>query len=110
MVPFDVDTFQGDWHTTSVGQCVDFNVMTTNNRQSELYMHALFAQQSATIIIDNPWQHLFIYLLNGNLSVNIDSKTYHLSAKHLLAAESTNGHTIQLVAQEDSRVVIVKTE
>ncbi len=110
MAPFDVDTFQGDWHTTSVGQCVDFNVMTTRNRQSELYMSALLSEQSETIIIDHPWQQLFLYVLQGYLSVDIASKTYQLPAKHLLAAEAINGHTIQLLAKEDSRVVIVKTE
>ena len=35
--PFDVENFKGDWKTTSLGICTDFNVMTTGEKQSELY-------------------------------------------------------------------------
>ena len=34
---FEIDSFQGDWKTKSVGKCSDFNVITKPEIASELY-------------------------------------------------------------------------
>ncbi len=36
LAKFDIDTFEGDWATSSVGKCVDFNLMTRGTGKGKL--------------------------------------------------------------------------
>jgi environmental stress-induced protein Ves len=36
LTKFEVDSFNGDWNTTSQGKCTDFNLMTIGKSQGEL--------------------------------------------------------------------------
>ncbi len=86
--PFDVDTFQGDWQTTSEGICTDFNVMTMGNRKSELWAAELTENQKENITVcPNENEKFFVYLFSGQLSVHIKDKSYALTANTLLAIE-----------------------
>ena len=46
---FDVDAFEGDWKTSSVGRCTDFNVMTSAKYTSSLKAISLHADEDFTI-------------------------------------------------------------
>lgn len=61
---FEQDSFSGDWHTTSKGKAIDFNL---------IYRPELSPEMSVNELNDTQVLHFsnaFIYLLEGNLKVN----------------------------------------
>ncbi len=105
--PLDVDTFQGDWNTTSKGVCTDFNVMTTGNAASELSGLALASNQSKKVHMDEQWDTFFIYLFSGKVSVKIADKDNTINGDSLLVIEEAKLADIYLFAHEDSRLALV---
>ena len=36
LAKFDLDTFEGNWKTSAIGTCTDFNLMSTNNNEGNI--------------------------------------------------------------------------
>ncbi|MBU1101629.1 MAG: HutD family protein [Bacteroidetes bacterium] len=107
--PFDVDTFSGDWHTTAIGTCTDFNVMTTGSIKSELYSLPLAANSSTNMNLNEQWKTLYLYLFSGDLHLEIDQNDYHIKKGNLLVAIDVNNSLFSLRAIDNCQVVVVKT-
>jgi environmental stress-induced protein Ves len=108
LYPFDVDSFLGDWKTTSEGICTDFNVMTQGNLKSELTAITLASQTKQVLEIDNSWRSIYLYLHSGTVEMTISGKTMLVSQDELLVIEDWESELIALVPSADCQIVLTK--
>ncbi len=105
--PLDVDTFKGDWNTTSQGVCTDFNVMTRGNTVSELSGIDLVANQTQELKIAKTWKNFCIYLFSGSIAVTIADKTYTINSNSFLVVEEVALTDIKIYSHQNSRLALV---
>jgi environmental stress-induced protein Ves len=110
MKKFDVDDFQGDWTTRSVGRCTDFNVMTNGSWKSHLFGLQLNADQLEMIPFGGIEGKFFIYLHKGSVEVQTEIDTILLNQKVLLEIDFRSMHELQLRALDQSELAVVIVE
>ena len=70
----EIDSFEGSWETTSIGTCVDFNLMTTENTKgilSSISMKANETIQSNLVSINEFYMY---YVAQGKLKFDLNSE------------------------------------
>ena len=97
---FDLDEFEGDWKTSSKGQCVDFNLMLRKGTKGKV---------SGISINKNKFHYLslegklnFIYIVSGKIEI----KNQIINAGTLIQFKSPS--EIELSAMEPSDIVSVE--
>jgi environmental stress-induced protein Ves len=105
---FDTDTFSGDWKTTAIGTCTDFNLMTKEGINSELTHLQLLANQYNKIAVDDSYNTLCIYVYSGSLYAEINSKLFNLKKESLLVLTNVSNCSFHLQAHKRSNVIISK--
>ena len=103
---FDIDEFEGDWQTSSVGVCSDFNLMTRGSTKGKLSSLELKQNQNHDYPIAKRFSKEFIYLYSGEICFNIDGKEQLLKLGDLLVLDKLNMHNIQFYANKASRLII----
>jgi environmental stress-induced protein Ves len=68
---FDVAAFEGDWKTTSVGQCSDLNLMLRGSTLGDVGARWLEAHEVIHYAIASRTNHLCLYLLKGKMDVKM---------------------------------------
>lgn len=106
--PFDVDSFSGDWKTTAIGTCTDFNVMTTGLQQSELYYLGMGASSSYKLNPKGNCSRLFLYAVAGTANVQVLKENYILEEGSLLAIENLRVSSVSIHSAEDFGLVVVE--
>ena len=71
---FDVDEFRGDWKTSSLGKCTDFNLMTVGKTSGTLTAIVVKANQHINHTINVKGHWLFMYVYNGMVRINLHDK------------------------------------
>lgn len=108
--PFDVATFEGDWKTTSVGRCTDFNLMTSGNTSGTL--SGLMVQKGQDVIChikaNQDW--VFMYLYSGELSIMTNQKTDLIHQGDLLVFQQPQSNILTFNGIEDCELVVCKIE
>ncbi|WP_372645917.1 HutD family protein [Ancylomarina sp.] len=105
---FDIDEFEGDWQTSSVGVCTDFNLMTTGKTKSELSSLVLLKKQIEDFPINNDQNKIFIYLYSGKIGFNNEGNDYILNQGELLIIKDSTTNNIRFKANKDSNLIISK--
>ncbi|MBP9187848.1 MAG: HutD family protein [Bacteroidia bacterium] len=105
---FDIDSFSGDWKTTAIGTCTDFNLMTKEGINSELTHLQLLANHYKKIAVDDSYNTLCIYVYSGSLYAEINSKLYNLKKESLLVLTNVSNCSFHLQAHKLSNVIISK--
>ena len=106
LTKFEVDEFEGNWETTSVGKCTDFNLMTTKNTSGELEAFVLQESQSCEFEIQTNW--FFIYLYSGEIIIHSNQKTHRIEKGNLFVCEYPTPKKIAIKGLKDSELIIVK--
>jgi len=102
----DIDDFEGDWQTSSIGICTDFNLMTTGKTKGNLSACVLIENQELDYLIEKEFSDLFIYLYSGKISFNIDRETHILNQGELLVINKPEMENLQFSAHESSELII----
>ena len=105
MSKFDIDTFEGGWKTSSIGKCVDFNLMTTNKTNGNISSLIIKKDKYKDYKIDENNKFLFIYLFKGETSAKINNKNYTLQAGDLLNLTNLEMKIISFEAIQESELV-----
>lgn len=105
---FDTDTFEGDWKTSSVGKCIDFNLMTRNNTKGELSALSLGKNQIINDPINKEIDYLILYAFSGEICLNANEETHRLQKGNLLVITQFNNLNLKLTGIKDSEMVISK--
>ena len=103
---FGVDQFEGDWKTSSIGQCTDFNLMTSGNTRGNMSGMELQKGESHLISPDpeSDWQ--FVYIFSGNLDVLLPDGIVSLSTGDLLVNPQPS--IMEIKATEKTELVLVQ--
>lgn len=101
----DMDHFEGEWKTSSVGMCTDFNLMTTGNTDGKLASIVIKNGQKITYPIKEKKDWFFVYNYSGKAILHIKDKTYTIHQSDLLMINKLAINTIGINAIEDSVLV-----
>jgi environmental stress-induced protein Ves len=102
---FEVDQFEGDWKTSSIGQCTDFNLMTSGNTQGNMMGMELQKGDSHVISPDPESEWQFVYVFSGNVEVLLPDGIVSLSTGDLLV--NPQPEVLEIKATEKSELVLV---
>ncbi|MDP2687756.1 MAG: HutD family protein [Aequorivita sp.] len=106
--PFEVDHFSGDWKTTAIGTCTDFNVMCTGHQQSELYYIAMGSSSSYTLKAKGTCKNLFLYATSGTIHLQLMDVNYILETGNLLVIENLSVSSIAIHSAKDFGLVVLE--
>jgi len=105
---FDVDAFEGDWKTTSIGKCIDFNLMTQGKTKGVISALVFEKNQVADYIAKAACDWLFIYVNKGIASINQGIKTETLKKGDLMVFNKPGNTKLMLIGMEVCELVISK--
>jgi len=105
---FEMDAFEGDWKTTAVGKCTDFNLMTTGKTTGELAAVSVEKNQFTFYNINNAWQWLLIYVFCGKVNVFIDTISHALIKDNLLVINKLETLSLKIEGVENSELIFSK--
>ncbi|MBK5214761.1 MAG: HutD family protein [Flavobacteriaceae bacterium] len=106
--PFEVDEFSGDWKTTAVGTCTDFNVMTTGKQQSELYHIAMEAISNYTLKPKAACKNFFLYATSGTIHLQLMDENYVLETGNLMVIENGKVSSIAINCANGFGLVVLE--
>lgn len=97
--PYEQDSFSGDWHTESYGKVTDFNLMTKNNKSSELTYRIV----NQLLEVNGDFELHFIHIINGQLNIDGtkiesgDSIYFPSGTSGVLTSTNSNTEIIQVI-------------
>ncbi|MCZ4318761.1 HutD family protein [Aequorivita viscosa] len=106
--PFEVDEFSGDWKTTAIGTCTDFNVMWIGQQQNELYHIAVGSTSSYTLKPKETCKSLFLYATSGTIQLQLMNENYKLETGSLMIIENLNVSSISINSAKDFGLVVLE--
>jgi len=102
---FEVDEFEGDWKTSSIGKCTDFNLMTAGKTSGELQAVVIKKKQYVNYEIKKNCDWLFIYIYSGKVSIDIKNKITIISKNDLLVLNKLSIEKLEINGIEHSELV-----
>jgi environmental stress-induced protein Ves len=108
--PFEVDVFSGDWKTFCIGTCVDFNLMTTGDVQSDLSSLHLAKNSESILRLEENWKTLCLFVVAGSIELTFEDKKYAIGNDQLLIIEDLNVFEFQMDVNSECKIVLVKID
>ena len=105
---WDIDTFEGNWETSSIGKCTDFNLMTTRNTFGDLSSLKLTEGKNINYQLEDRWDWIFIYVIEGNFKASIKGDLLYLKKGDLFVIKDVITSMAQITSSENSELVIAK--
>jgi environmental stress-induced protein Ves len=102
---FDIDEFEGNWKTTSIGKCTDFNLMTRDEVKGLLSAFAIEKTQSADYCCKEDTDWVFIYVYSGKVSVELNGINKALMKGDLLILKKPGNKKLKFKGIEDCDLV-----
>lgn len=106
---FDVDSFKGDWITTCIGTCTDFNVMTMGNLNSELFGLSLPPESGTDIQLEERWSSLYVFVINGSLQIEINEQSLLIEKGNLLVIDNSTEVLFPGYSKDGCHIAVCKT-
>lgn len=106
--PFEVDEFSGDWKTTAIGTCTDFNFMCTGKQQSKLYHIVMDANSYYTLKPKESCKKLFLYATSGTIYLQLKDVNYTLAAGNLMVIEDGSNFSIAINSAKGFGLVVLE--
>ncbi|MBU1014717.1 MAG: HutD family protein [Bacteroidetes bacterium] len=105
---FDMDEFKGDWKTSSIGRCTDFNLMTKEKASGELSAITIEKYHLTEYQIDKKLSWLFIYAFSGKIRIGLNDGTHDLNQGSLLVIKHPDGTKIAIEGIEKSELIFAE--
>ena len=105
---FDVDEFEGDWKTSSIGKCTDFNLMTTGKTSGELTASVIKKGEYVNLKINEKCDWLFIYAYSGKVDIESENKIITINKGDLLVLSNLTTRNLEITGIDDSELVFSK--
>lgn len=103
---FEQDAFSGDWETSAVGRCMDFNLICSAKAKGKIKAHQL--EKGARLELTSSDSFLFIYAVIGSIDVIIDQKSHVLGSTDFLIVREPDGVEIEIYTQTPALFVETK--
>jgi len=105
---FDQDAFEGDWNTTSVGFCTDFNLMTDRKHQGTITAKTLQIIQSELVTPNKHCIQLLVYVVTGVVTISINNLNHRMDKGGLFSVTTPAKRTFQVLAEKPTEIVVVQ--
>jgi environmental stress-induced protein Ves len=102
---FDIDEFEGDWKTSSIGKCTDFNLMTRGKTTGELSSFVILKEQYANCNIKEICEWFFIYVYSGKVRMELNNKRITINKGDLLIVNNPGNRVFGITGLEKSELV-----
>ena len=103
-----IDSFEGDWETTSVGTCVDFNLMTKVNTQGILSSQCITSKKKIRIPLNSTNKFMMFYSFETAIEFEINSGKRKLNKGELLIIENPLDEVIQFYSENSCELAIAE--
>ena len=97
------DAFLGDWETSAIGRCMDFNLICSDKAKGKIKAHQL--EKGARLDVKRDDSFLFFYCVIGSIELIIDGKTYSLGSTDFLIVREPDNIEIEIYTQVASLFV-----
>lgn len=94
---YEVDSFSGDWKTTSKGKVTDFNLIVKRGIKGELNYFNLNGDQIISKDFSNLPNRIGYFVISGVLKVRINNSEYKVQIGELLMIEKVNNFSEKLI-------------
>lgn len=105
---FDQDFFMGDWETSSIGHCVDFNLMTRNHCKGELSVIQMLKNQEIKISETDQIDHLFLFIQKGEFQFSLREKVEILNEGSLLHICNEKEIDFSILCRQEGNIICSK--
>ena len=75
----DIDSFNGNWETSAVGTCVDFNLMTKGNTEGQISSVCVSAAKTLNFQLDSTCEFIIFYAYEGKLRCHFGTEKRSLN-------------------------------
>lgn len=98
---FDIAEFEGNWKTSSIGKCTDFNLMTSGKTKGELKSIVIEKDKTAICEINEMSDFAFIFVYSGKILFNNNT----ILNGDLIVISETSTENFEIEAIEKSEIV-----
>ncbi len=103
----DIDSFNGNWETSAVGTCVDFNLMTKGNTEGQISSVCVSADKTLNFQSDATCEFIIFYAYEGKLQCHFGSEKRSLNKGELLVIQHPINEVVKLQSSEDCALAVV---
>lgn len=106
---FETDSFEGDWETRGFGKVWDFNLMTRDGVQGEVFGTSLMKDEIISFQFKNGSEFTGLYVIKGRMSISLPE--LHILADagdFILGCPDGNEGQLEVKATELSEVAIAR--
>jgi len=103
----EIDSFDGNWETSSIGTCVDFNLMIKGNTKGKISSVLKPANKSVNFQLDSNCEFIIIYAYEGKLQFNFNSEKRNLNPGELMVIQNPINDVIMLKASGNCAMAVV---
>ncbi|MFZ2284935.1 MAG: HutD family protein [Lutibacter sp.] len=103
----DIDAFDGNWETSAIGTCVDFNLMTKGNTEGKISSVCVSAAKSLNFQLDATCEFIIFYVYEGNMQCCFGSEIRDLNQGELMVIQHPINEVVELQSSEDCAMAIV---
>ncbi len=107
---FEVDEFEGDWKTISVGKCVDFNLMIKPGLAGSISGQSLKKDDSLSIEIGENANWYFLYLFSGSVEISLNHKAALVNKGDFVVLENSAKEILQIATTKNSDLVFAEIQ
>lgn len=103
----DIDSFNGNWETTAVGTCVDFNLMIKGNTKGKISSIAVSADKTLNFQLESTCEFLIFYAYEGKLQVDFSSEKRNVNQGELQVVKQPINEMMKLQSSENCALAVV---
>jgi environmental stress-induced protein Ves len=104
----DIDSFEGNWETSAVGTCVDFNLMTKGKTKGKISSVPVSEDKTLNFKLDATCEFIIFYPYDGKLQVDFSSEKRNVNQGELLVIQQPNNEVVKLQSPENCALAVVK--
>ena len=103
----DIDIFDGGWETTSIGKCVDFNLMTKGNVKGDISSIFKLSNETLNYKLNSKCEFIFFYAYENKLLINFNLEKIHLNIGDLLVLQNPTDEFLKFQSAESCALAVV---
>ncbi|MDO9274071.1 MAG: HutD family protein [Lutibacter sp.] len=103
----EIDSFEGNWETSAVGTCVDFNLMTKGQTKGKISSIAVSADKTLNFQLDATCEFIIFYAYDGKLQSHFGSEKRNLNQGELMVIRHPINEVIKLQSSENCELAVV---
>ena len=103
----DIDSFEGNWETSAVGTCVDFNLMTKGQTKGKISSIAVSADKTLNFQLNATCEFIIFYAYDGKSQFRFISEKRNLNQDELLVIRHPINEVVKLQSSENCTLAVV---